>query len=554
MTNPAEKRSGRQRDGPPLQRACECAVSPRHVSATLHTFAGPVENRARRQRSSSAAASVTPEIFCGTPWHPAAAWDAVWTCPRAAARCIQSPASVRSKPAAPPAAIAPEDRGRAKHEPAAHSGRSLPRRNPQTVAPRAPAAAPLKLAERVPPAHRSRFVFREAYSRKHGSRSLFPGCLAWLKMKKAPGHFGGLLKTFCVGARYIAPLHQRSYAVLVNRPRAIRANALRLWLRLRNDRRRHRLLLERVLQDFVQRVHVSDFNVPENLRSEIRNDIRLVVCRQQDVRNSRALRSQHFFLYAADGQDHARERHLAGHRQAVLHRTPAKQAHQRGYHRRTGGRSVLRHRARRHMDVNVLLAEEVRVDAVALAIRARPGQCRGHRFLHHFAEMPGHGELLAAAHARGLDEDDVASHRRPDQSDGNAGPLDAFLDFLLRAELRHAQELANHFRCHHHLFHLAFGDAPRLFARDRRDLALQVAHTRFPREAVDDFPQPLVGEFDLLPRFYAVLGGLLGDQVLVRDVQLLLARIAGQFDDLHAVPQRFWDGIHPVRRGDEQHL
>src|SRR5712691_7818 len=181
MTNRAEKRSGRQRDGLPLQRACECAVSPRRVSATLHTFAGPAENRARRPRSSPAAASVTPEIFCGTPWHPAAAWDAAWICPQAAARRKQSPASVRSKPAAPPAATAPEDRGRAKHEPAAHGGRSLLRRNPQTVAQRALAAAPPKLAERVPPAHRSRFVFRAACSRKHVSRSLFPGFQRCLK-------------------------------------------------------------------------------------------------------------------------------------------------------------------------------------------------------------------------------------------------------------------------------------------------------------------------------------------------------------------------------------
>src|SRR6266403_3739679 len=162
------------------------------------------------------------------------------------------------------------------------------------------------------------------------------------------------------------------------------------------------------------------------------------------------------------------------------------------------------------MDVDILLAEEVRIDAVALAIRTRPGQRRGHRFLHDFAQMSGHGELLAAAHAGRFDEDDVTSYRRPDESDGNAGPLDALLDFLFRAEFRHAQEFANHFRCHHHLFHLAFGNAPRLFSRDRGDLALQVAHARFPREAVDDFPQPLVREFDVLPRFYAVLGGLLG--------------------------------------------
>src|SRR5260370_30970315 len=136
-----------------------------------------------------------------------------------------------------------------------------------------------------------------------------------------------------------------------------------------------------------------------------------------------------------------------------------------------------------------MLAEEVRIDAIALAIRARPRQSRGHRLLHDFTEMPGHGELLAAAHPGSFDEDDVASHRRPDQSDGYAGPLDALLDFLLGAEFRHAQEFTDHFRCNDHLFRLAFDDAPRLFACDRGDLALQIAHALFSREAVDDFPQ-----------------------------------------------------------------
>src|SRR5260370_19974839 len=67
------------------------------------------------------------------------------------------------------------------------------------------------------------------------------------------------------------------------------------------------------------------------------------------------------------------------------------QAHQSGHHRRTGGRPVLRHRARRHMDVNVLLAEEVRIDAVALAIRARPRQCRSEE---HTSELQSHLNLV----------------------------------------------------------------------------------------------------------------------------------------------------------------
>ena len=162
------------------------------------------------------------------------------------------------------------------------------------------------------------------------------------------------------------------------------------------------------------------------------------------------------------------------------------------------------------MDVDVLLAEEVGIDAVAFGVGAHPGQRRGHRFLHHFAEMPGHGELLAAAHAAGFDEDDVAADGRPDQSDRNAGRLDALLDFPLGAELRHAQRFVHHLGRDHQLVGLALGDAPRLLSDERGDLAFEVAHAGFARVAVNDLAQAVVGELDLLailsPCSFACLG------------------------------------------------
>src|ERR1700687_2653619 len=142
MTNQAERRSGRRRDGQPLQKACGVVASRRHAPAALHTFAGPAENQARRPRSSLAAASVTPEISCGKPWHLAAAWDAVWTCPRAAAPCKRSPGPATSKPAALPAATEPEDRGKARGGLAGRGGRSRLRKNPQSAVQRAPEPAP----------------------------------------------------------------------------------------------------------------------------------------------------------------------------------------------------------------------------------------------------------------------------------------------------------------------------------------------------------------------------------------------------------------------------
>src|SRR6267378_2258868 len=53
----------------------------------------------------------------------------------------------------------------------------------------------------------------------------------------------------------------------------------------------------------------------------------------------------------------------------------------------------------------------------------------------------------------------------------------------------------------------------------------------FSRKAMNDLLQAVLGEFNLFAKFYAVFGGLLGDQVSVRNVDLLFASVAGQFDD-----------------------
>ena len=101
-----------------------------------------------------------------------------------------------------------------------------------------------------------------------------------------------------------------------------------------------------------------------------------------------------------------------------------------------------------------------------------------------------------------------------------------------------AQRFVHDFGRDHQLVGLAFGHAPRLLAHDRGDLAFEIAHAGFARVAVDDLAQALVGELDLLADLEPVFGGLLRDQVLVGDVDLLDLGVAGQLDDLHAVAQR----------------
>ena len=56
------------------------------------------------------------------------------------------------------------------------------------------------------------------------------------------------------------------------------------------------------------------------------------------------------------------------------------------------------------------------------------------------------------------------------------------------------------------------------------------------------------------PSCEAVLLGLARDQEAIRDVDLLLLGVTGEFEDLHAVAQRLRNRIHPVGRGDKEHL
>ena len=84
---------------------------------------------------------------------------------------------------------------------------------------------------------------------------------------------------------------------------------------------------------------------------------------------------------------------------------------------------------------------------------------------------------------------------------------------------------------------LTLGDADGDVAQGLADLALEVAHAGLARVALDDVAQGRVGDLDLL-RLQAVGLQLPPHQVAPGDLQLLVRRVAGERDDLHAVAQR----------------
>ena len=140
-----------------------------------------------------------------------------------------------------------------------------------------------------------------------------------------------------------------------------------------------------MLQHFVQRVDVRDFQIAEQFGWKIRRCVWLVVRGKENFLHACALCAQYFFLDAPYRKDHAREGHFARHGEAIANRPAGEQADQRRDHGCAGRWTVFRNRSRRHVNVNVVFAEEVRVDCVFFRVRANPRERRGHGFLHHFA-------------------------------------------------------------------------------------------------------------------------------------------------------------------------
>ena len=88
-------------------------------------------------------------------------------------------------------------------------------------------------------------------------------------------------------------------------------------------------------------------------------EVDLVALRQQDLADARALRAEHFFLDAADRQHLTGERDLAGHREVRIDLDAGEHRCDRRRQRDARRRSVLRRRAGRHVDVQVVLGEVV---------------------------------------------------------------------------------------------------------------------------------------------------------------------------------------------------
>ena len=120
---------------------------------------------------------------------------------------------------------------------------------------------------------------------------------------------------------------------------------------------------------------------------------------------------------------------------------------------------------------------------------------------------------------------------------------------LAVAVLRHAEEV----------FESLLGDLDRLLLGDHqllhrlagecRQLTLQITHARFAGVAADHQQQGVIVDRPFLG-IKAMLGDGVRDQMLARDLDLLVLGVAGDPDDLHAVDQRAGN-IERIRGRDE---
>ena len=203
--------------------------------------------------------------------------------------------------------------------------------------------------------------------------------------------------------------------------------------------------------------------------------------------------------------------------------------------------------------MNVVIGKEAFRDPQLSGVGTYPGQGSLHGFLHHLADLPGHGEATFAFHAIRFDEEHVTAGRSPRQANRHTSAFGAFGNFALGPNFDTAEKFLNDFFRDNQLFRLAFGNSARLLARDCSDIAFQIANTRFVRVVPDNETDSLFGDVDLVFSDSVFLD-LARDQVLEGDVDLLFFRVALQFDDFHAVAQRLRNRIEHVRRRDEKHL
>ena len=280
-------------------------------------------------------------------------------------------------------------------------------------------------------------------------------------------------------------------------------------------------------------------------------DVLAVLLREDQLGDAGALGGQNLLLHAAHGHHPSAEGRLARHGDALLHLAARVGRDDRGDHRDAGRGTVLRDRTLRHVDIDVVLLEHLRVDAQLLVVGHHPLVGDRSRLLHHLAQVAREAHLALAGRQHRFDVEDVAADLGPCEARHDARHAAHLV--LLAEEFGHAEDLLDLPGRNLGRESLVEGDLLGAGSGDLRQILVQRADARLARIARND---PLDGlrRHRHLRLLDAVGLALLGQQVVQRDAHLLLHEVAGDVDHLHAVAQRRGDVDNVVGRGDEQHL
>ena len=133
-----------------------------------------------------------------------------------------------------------------------------------------------------------------------------------------------------------------------------------------------------------------------------------------------------------------------------------------------------------------------------------------------------------------FDKENVSADRCPCQADDHAGAFHPLFDFFLELIFRSPEQLHNNLRCNDEFRLLPFQKTAGVFAADTGYLAFEISDASFARVMSDDEVNRLILKLNLI-RLQSAVFATTGDQVISRDLNLLLLGVSRQFDHFHAV-------------------
>ena len=185
------------------------------------------------------------------------------------------------------------------------------------------------------------------------------------------------------------------------------------------------------------------------------------------------------------------------------------------------------------MNMQIFIGETLRVHLELISLGAHITHRRPGALLHHVAQLAGEIELALARHGAGLDEQYVSAKGGPGQTGGHAGHRGPELG--VRGDALRPQDARYVLGADGHAFGLALGHPAGRIAAQGANLPFQVPQTRLTGVGLDQKLDGRILYLELLG-VQAVLLALARHQVALGDLELVLGRIAGNLDNLHAVP------------------